>query len=205
MLVSPDTFLYLEGLAVKHWKTMGMTLIMKTMGMTLIMVCYLLVTAAAGYEQRAMKATNARFAKLVDNGHEHDVEIIRDNFRFVVVIVGAIMGATLGLVFVVLRGMMQQGETFILDTHAKRGMYWIMSAFFSTMLTPSVVRTSASYMPGLVNPEILLAAAGIMAIIAWVAMQIIDYCTKRFSGAAKEKGLAGLREEAGRQLGGNQK
>jgi len=196
VLVSPDTFLYLEGLAVKHWKTMGMTL---------IMVCYLLVTAAAGYEQRAMKATNARFAKLVDNGHEHDVEIIRDNFRFMVVIVGAIMGATLGLVFVVLRGMMQQGETFILDTHAKRGMYWIMSAFFSSMLTPSVVRTSASYMPGLVNPEILLAAAGIMAIIAWVAMQIIDYCTKRFSGAAKEKGLAGLREEAGRQLGGNQK
>lgn len=196
MLVSPDTFLYLEGLAVKHWKTMGMTL---------IMVCYLLVTAAAGYEQRAMKATNARFAKLVDNGHEHDVEIIRDNFRFMVVIVGAIMGATLGLVFVVLRGMMQQGETFILDTHAKRELYWIMSAFFSSMLTPSVVRTSASYMPGLVNPEILLAAAGIMAIIAWVAMQIIDYCTKRFSGAAKEKGLAGLREEAGRQLGGNQK
>lgn len=178
-----------EGLAM-HWKALAVVL---------IALCFAVLQGAAGFEQRALKAIAqpAMFAAAPDEDQAaRNMEVIKDHFRLIVCGIGALLGSAISLIFVIMRSVINPKEEGVtLDTRVKRTLFFILSLFFSVMVTPMLARVGVNYWDNLRHPEVLLALAGFMAIAAWAIMQIYDYCTRRFTSAARDKGASGVLDE----------
>lgn len=180
-----------EGANKVHWKTIGV-------------FCVLLISWTLTVAQDQERIAKRMLAQAVNSKAPEDAvkeagEIIRNNFNMAMIVFGAGLGSTVTLLYVIMRALTVHAKaddgSIVLDSHAKRGMYWVLSMLFSIMVTPWLARSALPKLGIDGQPEQYVAAAGGMAMLAWVLMRVMDFITGRFQRAARDKGLRGIQDE----------
>lgn len=164
---------------------------------------FLMASLGAEFERKSIQAIKAAppmaMADVSVDSAQQKFEIIRNSFYFFMVCGGAVLGAAIALIFVILESLRKkktgaaETEAEALDTYTKRCMYFALAVFFSIAFTPMLIRSG--WVISSVNPEICWSFATAMAIASWWLMRVVNYCLGRLSGAAKDRGIKGVQEE----------